>query len=186
MTKLRECPAAHRVLPPHWAVKGAFQGQGLGRNCQHLGTDRMVQKSLPGQTKNLFWSGRMLWEMCWIFLTLQVFIQESVKLFLPTLVFLIPGFEAPGSQSWCHVPPCGGRGVQDAVPEVTHPDVTPSLPEFSRCAPFPGLCPGLGRANTEPEDGCWMASAVVQGTVLSRVLLLSAVKRALSPLKEEG
>lgn len=63
----------------------------------------------------------------------------------------------------------GGRGVQDAVPEVTQPDVTPSLPEFSRRAPSPGLCPGLGRANTEPEDGCWMASAVVQGTVLSRV-----------------
>lgn len=27
----------------------------------------------------------------------QVFFQESVKLFLPTLFFLITGFEAPGS-----------------------------------------------------------------------------------------
>lgn len=47
--------------------------------------------------------------------------------------------------------PCPwGRGVQDAVPGSL-PEVAPSWPGRSRCAPVPAL----GGANTEHEDG-WM------------------------------
>lgn len=65
-----KCPGCPQGTGSALDSQVGIPGQGLGRNCQHLGTGRTVQKSLPSQNKNLFWSGRMLWEMCWIFLTL--------------------------------------------------------------------------------------------------------------------
>lgn len=39
-----------RVPVTHQKVKWAFQGWELEANCKYLYTDRMFQKSVPGQT----------------------------------------------------------------------------------------------------------------------------------------